>query len=235
MNVTERLQASMLLKSHLLGGSCSNHRGKPGATTVDYDLGDPGRPATVPTLLIAVADDSASVTASGGSDPLANRYAEMDRALGTIARRGSRRELAAVLHFDSPCDADVAPRPLTSRSVQALRQGLRAPTGRYGSSELGPSLRRALAMARARPEHEAMLVVLSDFALLDSDVEEVLAELAAFPGDVHAVLLGGDASEHNFDPSITVTPVHQGDSPGSVARALFASLMTHRGTDQPSR
>ncbi|GGN20117.1 hypothetical protein GCM10011609_71580 [Lentzea pudingi] len=233
MDTGQHLQVSVLLGPQLLGGTDVSLAGKAHGAEVTYDLGDPGRPAAVPTLLIAVADDSASVTGSGGSDPLANRYAEMDKAFSTIARRGSRRELAAVLHFDSPCDADVAPRPLTSRSVRALRQRLRAPTGRYGSSELGPSLRRALAMARTHPEHEATLVVLSDFALLDSDVEEVLGELAAFPGDVHAVLLGGDASEHNFDPSISVTPVQQGDSPGSVARALFASLMTHRDSDQP--
>ncbi|MEV6717251.1 hypothetical protein AB0M48_35070 [Lentzea sp. NPDC051208] len=231
MNFDQHLQASALLNPHLLGGSCSNQRGKPGAAAVDYDLGDPGRPATVPTLLIAVADDSASVTGSGGSDPLANRYAEMDWAFRTIARRGSRRELAAVLHFDSPCDADVAPRPLMSRSVRALRQGLRPPTGRHGSSELGPSLRRAVALAKSHAQHEATLVVLSDFALLDANVEEVLAELGAFPGDVHAVLLGSDASGHSFDPSITVTPVHQGDPPGSVAYALFAGLMTHRTTE----
>lgn len=197
----------------------------------DYDLGNPGRPTAVPTLLIAVSDDSGSVIATGGSDPLANRYAEMDRAFSAIATRGSRRELAAVLHFDSPCDADVPPRPLTRRSLRALRRGLSAPTGRHGSSELGPSLRRATSLAQQRAKHKATLVVLSDFALLDADVAAVLAELAAFPGDVHAVLLGGDASEHNFDPSIAVTPVHQGDPPGAVARALFSSLMTHRSIE----
>jgi hypothetical protein len=74
-------------------------------------------------------------------------------------------------------------------------------------------------------------VVLSDFALLDADVEDVLAELATFPGDVHAVLLGSDASEHNFDPAIAVTPVQQDDPPGAVARALFSSLMTHRSVE----
>ncbi|MDX8029366.1 hypothetical protein SK803_04050 [Lentzea sp. BCCO 10_0856] len=235
MNTTHRFQASVLLKPHLLGGTSLSMLGKQPATTVGYDLGDPGRPAAVPTLLIAVADDSASITASGGTDPLANRYIEMDNAFRTVARRGSRRELAAVLHFDSPCDADVAPRPLTSHSTRAFKQGLRRPTIGYGSSQLGPSLRRAVALTQAHPEHEATLVVLSDFELLDADVDEVLAQLAAFPGGVHAVLLGGDASWHHFDPSITVTPIHRGDSPGSVARALFASLMTHRGTDQPSQ
>lgn len=228
MNTEQRFQVPTLLDPRLFGGISLSRPEKSGGTSPDYDLGDPRRPAAVPTLLIAIADDSASVTGSGGSDPLANRYAEMDRAFCTIARRGSRHELASVLHFDSPSDADVAPRPLTSRSVRALRQALRAPTGGHGSSQLGPSLRRATALARAHAKHAATLVVLSDFALLDADVGEVLAELAAFPGDVHAVLLGGDASEHNFDPSITVTPVHQGDPAGSVARALFASLMTHR-------
>jgi hypothetical protein len=92
-------------------------------------------------------------------------------------------------------------------------------------------LHRAVALAQAHPEHETTLVVLSDFELLDADVDEVLAQLAAFPGEVHAVLLGGDASWHRFDPSIIVTPVQRNDPPGSVARALFASLMTHRSVE----
>lgn len=228
MSTSQHLQGSALLGPQLLGGTSVSLASTSHGSGVTYDLGDPGRPAAVPTLLIALADDSASVTASGGADPLANRYAEMDKAFRTVARRGSRRELVAVLHFDSPCDADIAPRPLTSSSVRALQQGLRAPRGGLGSSELGPSLRRAVALARKHARHEATLVVLSDFALLDADVEEVLAELAAFPGDVHAVLLGGDASEHRFASSITVTAVHHGDPPGAVARALFASLKTHR-------
>ncbi|NKE55398.1 hypothetical protein FXN61_00555 [Lentzea sp. PSKA42] len=234
MNTEQRLHASALLAPRLLGTVSLGRETAAHATKVGYDLGDPGRPSSVPTLLIAVADDSASVTAPGGTDPLVNRYAEMDHAFRTVARRGSRRELAAVLHFDSPCDADVAPRPLTLHTVRALRQGLRLPGNGFGSSELGPALRRAVVLAQAHPEHEATLVVLSDFALLDSDVDGVLAEFAAFPGQVHAVLLGSDASEHQFDASITVTPVHRSDPPGSVAWALFSSLMTHRGTAQPS-
>ncbi|MEV8439057.1 hypothetical protein AB0425_16910 [Actinosynnema sp. NPDC051121] len=223
-----QLQPSMLLAPSLVGGEASVS--PPGAPLRQggFDLGDPGEPSPVPTLVIALADDSGSVTTTGGSDPLANRYAEMREAFRVVARRASRRERGAILHFDTPTDADVPPTPLTRLGMQRLGRGLRVPHQVCGSSELLPGLRRATELARSYPTHETTLVVLSDFALLDADPAAALRELAAFPGDVHAVMLGSVASPGTFDERITVTSVTHEAQPGAVARALFRSLITHR-------
>jgi hypothetical protein len=71
------------------------------------------------------------------------------------------------------------------------------------------------------------LVLLSDFYLLDSDRSAVLAELAAFPGTVHAVVLGGHQVT-DMPGGVQVTNIGRDDPPGAVAKALFASLTRHR-------
>jgi hypothetical protein len=198
----------------------------------DYRLGDSGRPAEVPTLLIAVFDNSGSVVSPAGNDPLLNRYSEVARAYSVIARKGSRHELAAVLHFDTPSSGDVAPTSLTRRGLLALRSGLRMPPDDAGKSELGPSLHSAFEIAEAHPGHATTLVVLSDFWLLDPDPPGMLAELAMFPGDVHAVVLGRRLPAGVLNERITTTPIGRDDPPGAVAGALFASLVTHRPGSQ---
>ncbi|WP_433268947.1 hypothetical protein ACQPZF_05590 [Actinosynnema sp. CS-041913] len=223
-----RLQPSTLLAPSLVGGVASVSPPGTPQRQIGFALGDPGEPSPVPTLVIALADNSGSVTTTGGADPLANRYAEMREAFGVVARRASRRERGAVLHFDTPTDADVPPTPLTRLGVQRLGRGLRVPHQVYGSSELLPGLRQAAELARSYANHETTLVVLSDFALLDADPTAALLELAAFPGDVHAVVLGGLASPGLFDERITVTSVTHEAQPGAVARALFRSLVRHR-------
>lgn len=192
------------------------------------DLGQPGRPAPVPTLVIALFDDSGSVVSTGGTDPAAQRFAEVDSALTLVARYGSSHELGAVLHFDSPSRADVAPMPLTRRGVARLRTGLRVPPDGAGSSVLAPSLAQAVALAQAHPRHEVTLVALSDFQLLDPDPPQVLAALAAFPGRVHAVVLGSQVGDEVFDTRISLSRIDQHSQPGAVGRALFASLVAHR-------
>jgi hypothetical protein len=218
---------STLLSSQLLGGIAvpSNWSEPP---TVGYDLGDPGRPSEVPTLLITDFDNSGSVICHGGTDPLSNRFAEATRAFSVVARKGSRHELGAVVHFDTPTSGDVGPVPLTRLGLLTLRRGLRVPPDGAGSSELTPSLRRAVEIAETRPGYAATLVVLSDFQLLDREPSQVLSDLAAFPGDVHAVVLGGYLPAGVLDDRIIVTRVQREDPPGAVARAVFASLMTHR-------
>ncbi|WNV83472.1 hypothetical protein [Umezawaea sp. Da 62-37] len=228
MNTQPLLQPGWLLPGQLLGDMPSNSAAGPIQTGTEIVLGDPGEPASVPTLLIAVTDDSGSVTTPGGSDPLSNRYSEMAAAFTAVARRGSRRELGAVLHFDTPCSSDVAPVPLRRWNLSKLKQGLQIPRDGAGSSELLPSLRRAVTLAQRHGQHEATLVVLSDFFLLDSDVDQALVELAAFPGDVHAVVLGNQLASGSFDDRITVTHINQDDPPGAVGRALFAGLVRHR-------
>ena len=228
MTRRDMLLPSTLLRSQLRGavGATSGGRGR--SSGVGYRLGDPGWPAKVPTLLITVFDNSGSVTSPAGTDPLSNRFAEVAHAFSVVARRGSQHELGAVLHFDTPSSAEVGPVPLTRRGFAALRAGLRVPTDGAGSSELTPSLRRVAEITQAHPGHEATLVVLSDFLLLDPEPERVLAELSVFPGQVHAVILGARLPAGVLDERITVTCIGREDPPGAVAQALFASLTTHR-------
>ncbi|MGH3628760.1 MAG: hypothetical protein ACRDRL_15170, partial [Sciscionella sp.] len=221
-----RLLPSNLLASRLLGGAARDTRPTPVGPA--YALGHPGRAAEVPTLLIAVFDNSGSVTRPTGTDPLSNRFAEVDRAFSVVAKKGSRRELGAVLHFDVPCSGEVAPVAITRSGLTRLQAGLRVPPDGAGSSKLAPSMRRAVQLAKAHPEHEATLVVLSDFLLLDADPSAVLTELAAFPGTVQAVVLGGWANAYQPTGCASVTTIRSGDAPGAVAKAMFASLTRHR-------
>lgn len=231
MNLRAALLSSTLQSSRLLGMADVTADRQIAPSVLDYTLGDPGWPTAVPTLLIAISDDSGSVTSPGGTDPLSNRFAEARHAFSVVARRGSRHELGAVLHFDTPSSGDVGPVPLTRRWLARLRAGLRIPPDGAGSSELGPSLRRAVEIAEAHPDHAATLVVLSDFQLFDPDSAQVLSD---FPGDVHAVVLGAPLAAGVLDERITVTHIGRNDPPGAVARAVFASLTTHRSRNPPS-
>jgi hypothetical protein len=226
MSTRPTLLPSSLLPSRLLGTPMPS--GSAGPASPSYRLGDPGRPATVPTLLIAVFDNSGSVMGPQGTDTLSNRYAEVEHAFSVVARRGSPRELGAIIHFDTPSSGEVPPTPLTRRSLVDLRVGLHPPADGAGTSDLGPSLTRATVLAKHHPEHETTLVVLSDFFLTDSDPSAVLSDLAAFPGTVHAVVLGGRPPAGVLSEDVTTTVVTHESRPGVVARALFAGLVAHR-------
>ncbi|POM23795.1 hypothetical protein BTM25_24200 [Actinomadura rubteroloni] len=216
----------VLVPSRLLGSPTQR---PPAASGLHASaLGHPGHPATTPTLLIAMFDNSGSVVTPGGTDPTSNRFAEVDAAFSLVARHGTRRELGAVLHFDTPSRGDVPPLPLQRRNLPRLRAGLRLPHGDAGCSVLGPSLTRATALADAHPDHATTLVVLSDFLLLDDDPAKAMTDLAAFPGDVHAVVLGNAVPASRFASPISVTPITRDARPGAVARALLRSLTTHR-------
>ncbi|UQS22856.1 hypothetical protein L1857_08515 [Amycolatopsis thermalba] len=224
------LHASALLSSRVLGTPTPSKQPRPG--NVEYALGKPGRPAEVPTLLITSFDNSGSVTSPGGTDPLSNRFAEVERAFSVVARKGSSRELGAVIHFDTPSSGEIPPTPITRSGLVRLRRGLRPPLDGAGTSELGPSLNRAIELAELHPGHEVTLVVFSDFQLLDANPAQVLSDLAAFPGQVHAVVLGAYLPAGVLDERITVTTIKQNAYPGSVARALFSSLVAHRPGSQ---
>jgi len=223
------LQPGWLRTSNLHGTVAASHR----TSVARIQLPHPGRPAPYPTLLIAVFDDSGSVAGPVGSDPLSGRYEEARQAFEVIARRGAAHELGAVLHFDTPCAGDVPPTPLMRRGLLAVRGALRVPPDGAGSSELGPSLRRAVEMAAEHPNHQATLVVLSDFLLLDPEPGPVLRDLAAFPGDVHAVVLGGRLPAGVLDEGIQRTNITREDPPGALAIALFGSLTAHRLGNSP--
>lgn len=215
-----RLQPVRLLGSVPAGG------GDRAAT--GYRLGSPGTPSPVSTLLICLFDNSGSVISPSGTDPLSNRFAEVEHAFTAVAKRAAPHELGAVLHFDSPCRGDVAPVTLNRHGMAKLRSGLTVPGDGAGSSALLPSLRQAVRFTEQYPQHAATLAVFSDFMLLDANPTAALRELATFPGEVHAVVLGGHLQGDAFDPRIAVTQVQRDDPPGAVARALFASLITHR-------
>lgn len=193
-----------------------------------YKLGSPGKPSPVPTLVIALFDNSGSVTSPGGTDPLSNRYAEVARAFQVVARKGSRHELGAIIHFDTPSSGEVEPTPITRTGMIRLRVGLRPPADGAGTSELGPGLERAYEIAENHPDHRATLMVLSDFQLFDPEPGQVLSGLAAFPGEVHAVVLGDWLPPGVLDERITITYVDRISPPGAVARAVFGRLVAHR-------
>jgi hypothetical protein len=175
-----------------------------------------------------VFDNSASVT--GGNDPIGNRYVEARIALEAVGRRcRCRRELGAVLHFDTPTSGDVSPTPIYGRHRARLLEGLAAPPDGRGCSLLAPSLDVARRIASAHPDHLTVLMVFSDFQLFDPNLDQLYGELGAFPGAVHAVVLRARPPQPLMnDPRITVIPVDYDSPPGTVARALFDALTTHR-------
>lgn len=215
--------SSQLLSSSLLGADAP-HRP---VTAPPLRLGSPGRCGEHATLVIAVFDDSASVTSPVGADPVSNRYAEAREAFRVVGRAcRCRRCLGAVVHFDLVGGAP--PTPLAGRLSSALQGALGVPPMAAGRSVLGPSLEEAFSLAEQYPDHRRSLLVLSDFALMDPDPSPVLSRLNGFPGDVHAVVLGGRLPDGVLDPRIQVTPVTAGDEPGAVARAVFSTLAAHR-------
>jgi hypothetical protein len=129
---------------------------------------EPGKKSAVeaPALRTPAFDSSGSVITRTGTDPLSNRFAEVAEAFSVVARRSSRHELGAVLYFDTPSISDVGPVPITRRGLLTLRAGRREPPDGAGSSELAPSLHRAVEIAEAHLDHKVTLVVLSDFLLV---------------------------------------------------------------------
>ncbi|PPG90709.1 hypothetical protein C5C00_01665 [Rathayibacter rathayi] len=177
-----------------------------------------------------IADDSGSVIGPAGADPVSNRYQECKLAFRRIASAGvGRDELGAVLHFDVPTTGDVTPVRLTAVGLRLIEHGLRTPLDARGSSVLGPSLRAARRLAATWPQHLATLVVLSDFELFDTEPAATLRRLAEFPGDVHAVVLGGGGpTDADFGDNTHVSRISSDDEPGAVARAVLESLAKHR-------
>lgn len=191
-------------------------------------VGDPGHCPGHPNLTIGIFDDSGSVIAPAGSDPVSNRYAEAGAAFTALARRCRCGQcLAAVLHFDLVGGA--GPLPLKRRVPHALLQALAIPQSAAGCSLLGPSLGAAARMVEhASSVRGLALVVFSDFQLFDDDLERVLSDLAEFPGEAHAVALGSNSGITGLDPRIKVTHLTSGDAPGALGRALMRSLSHER-------
>ncbi|HEY2643006.1 MAG TPA: hypothetical protein VGI56_04550 [Galbitalea sp.] len=196
------------------------------------DLGWPGLDPSRPCLDIFDFDHSGSVNSSGGTDPIGNRFREVEHALEAVAAWCvSARPKAAIIHFDQPSVGNTPVVPLHSnRSLRSLKVALRVPSDALGSSDLGPSLDEAERIAAAHPDHDVRFTILSDFELTDLDSSAVFARLAGFPGKIHAVVLNAEPPNDLSGENITITRVQYEDPPGALAAAIHRSLTaTRRG------
>lgn len=191
------------------------------------DLGHPGRCPGHSSLTICLFDDSGSVAAPAGADPVSNRYREATLAFELLARRcRCRRCQAAVVHFDLV--GGCPPTRLVRRVPRPLLEALAVPPQAAGTSFLGPGLAAVARLIEAAGEvRDFSLVVFSDFELFDADVDRLLGDLAHFPGGVRAVVLGG-RRDLVFDSSVQVTRLTSQSAPGATARALLRSLTAGR-------
>jgi hypothetical protein len=197
--------------------------------SADFSLGRPGRcPIERPTHLALVFDDSGSVGSPGGNDPVGARFEEARLAIKAVAKRcRCKRELVSVTHFDYPASRDLPPTSLSRTG--GIESALSVPIDGAGCSLLGPSLDRAYDLVKQLPDHDHLVLVLSDFLLFDSDLDGVLEKFASFPGDPHAVVLRAEPPPRlRDDPRVQVTRVSYTDPPGAVARTVFNALTSHR-------
>lgn len=197
--------------------------GLPNATTyTDTPLPPVGACPHQPTLTIFVFDDSGSV--SGGADPIGQRYEEARLAIAHLSRRcRCSQELVAVLHFDRDTGGDSEPTVITKRNMQRINAALVDPGG-YGTSELGDALTDAEELALAHPGHTVTLGIFSDFELFDEDLSDIYERLQAFPGKVHAVVLGGHTPAMLNASELPTTTIGWNALSGDVARAVLAAL-----------
>lgn len=215
-----------MITSTVLGPGVLGHATPPTTAGVGA-LGPVGKCPVTPTLFIAIGDDSGSITAPGGADPISNRYGEVKLAMQAVAKRcGCKKEWAAVLHFDTP-GGDAGPNQLSKAGLQRLSAGLGAPHGGSGSSNLLPSITKARELAEARVDHEVVVAILSDFMLTDGDLNAVTSALETFPGTVIACVLGTAPAAPVPGADQTI---HVGFDamPGAVGRAVLAGLTLHR-------
>lgn len=197
-----------------------------------FELGWPGIDPLTPCLDLFSFDHSGSVVAPGGTDPIGRRFDETRQAIRVVqAWTGTKRPKVAVLHFDQPSNGDSGVIGLTERhALRRLSDSLRIPADATGGSDLLPSLEAAERLARRHRDHDVRFTILSDFALTDEDPSAVFERLAAFPGQVHAVVLNATPPPDLTGESITITPIGYDDPPGAVAAAIHRSLTaTRRG------
>ncbi|WP_421874687.1 hypothetical protein [Mycolicibacterium wolinskyi] len=195
-------------------------------------LGDPGSCPVCGSQTWVLIDSSPSVEGSDGNDPLSRRYDETALAIRHVAaacRCG--RDRIALEPFDTGSPGHVAPQPLTTRGVRRLDRGLRRLAATCGmSSQLGPALDR-VEMQTAKRDAQTGIVVFSDFLLTDHNPTNVMSRLRAFPGHVHAVVLGAQPpSVLVTDPNVTVTRLTPTSPPGAAARAVLEGLTRFRTT-----
>lgn len=192
------------------------------------ELGWPGIEPKNPCLDIFVFDSSGSVIAPVGNDPVGNRFEEAKQAIRLVAQWSfSDRSKVAVIHFDHPRGASGVIALNDRQLARKLDPSLGNPGGR-GISDLLPSLAEVERLAAEHPDHDVRTTIFSDYELTDTLPEEVFARLGAFPGQVHAVVLGGHIPPDLVQDTITVTPLRQEDAPGTFAAALLRSMTATR-------
>lgn len=216
-----RLTVGSPVARHLSAQDCTASREQP--ITLP-PIGWCPRNACLTTFLY---DDSGSVV--GGNDCVGCRYYETEIALSHACRRyGSRRQRVAIMHFDRATGFDARPTSLDRKGLLRLKHSLKEPRVGVGTSELGPALEDAERLALAHPGHELALCVLSDFELMDGDVDAVLEKLCNYPGSVHAVVLRSEPPPVLEQHGVKVTRVRWDSEPGEVARAVLAALSSVR-------
>lgn len=196
------------------------------------ELGWPGLDPAEPSLDIFSFDHSGSVISCGGTDPIGNRFREATRAIQIVqAWTTTKRPKAAIVHFDQPSTGNSDVIALNERrALQRLSASLRVPPDAKGSSDLEPSLAVAERLAEKYRDHAVRFTIFSDFSLTDDDPDEMFTRLAAFPGQVHAVVLNATPPPDLAAENITITRISHDDPPGSLAAAVHRSLTaTRRG------
>ncbi|MDL9944546.1 vWA domain-containing protein [Gordonia sp. ABSL11-1] len=179
--------------------------------------------------LIALIDNSPSVSGPGGNDPLSDRISELQTAIHHIAAScRCRRERISLVSFDCPSGTAILRQTLSKSGLRHLERGLlRMPTD-PGSSSLGPSLDIAEQIT-SEAQGKAMVVVLSDFLLTDDHPDDVLERIRNLGADKHVVMLGAEPpSVLEADPTVTVSRIGPSSQPGAVATALTAAFIDAR-------
>lgn len=215
--------------SSLLPGGILSLRSERTVREPYVELGWPGLDPKRPCLDILIFDDSGSIMAPHGADPVGNRFEEARRAIKLVASWAtSDRSKLAVLHFDHPHGSSGVVSLNDRHLAKRLGPSLENARG-MGISDLNPSLTEAERLAAAHPDHDVRMTHFTDYELSDVDPAAVLSRVATFPGHVHAVVLGGvTPPDLEAAGNVAVTPLSPGDPPGAFAAAIHRSLTATR-------
>ncbi len=192
------------------------------------ELGWPGLEPRRPCLDVIVFDSSGSVIAPLGNDPVGNRFEEARGAIRLVSQWTlTDRPKVAVIHLDHPLGASGVVALNDRHLARRVNPSLRNPGG-PGTSDLLPSICELERLAVAYPGHDIRATIFSDFELTDARPDEVFTRLGAFPGHVHAVVLGGQIPPDLLQDNVMVTPLSPEDAPGTLAAAILRSLAASR-------
>lgn len=226
------------LDGGLLGEQATSRRGSAKPILPPISLPPIGKCPDHPTLVILAFDNSGSVT--GGNDPVGNRFEEASVAVNHLAKRcRCGQEQVALRTFDLGTSSDIGPLTLDRKGPKELHEALRVPAApAYGSSCLGPSLAEAERLAAAHRDHEVVLVVFSDFELLDGDTGAVLCRLERFAEQpncqAHGVVLRSSPPTQLESSAVFVTHIPVDSPRGAVARAVLGALVAAREPEEVS-